>query len=967
MYKTLTLTLVLFTIQYVHSQNLTCIPSGAGANMETISITTDCGDYFGRSLSGLNSFNDDYSCTSGNTWIGAEYIFKITDVVKGTYTFSIADFATDLDMFILSSCNESTCLSSDGARRSSGREESATIDLNDGQTVYVVVDGKFVNSAAFTFSIICSNDICEDINRISCGNVVTNSNTSYDRKASDKVDDHASCGGGSYTQHEVIYMLKTSNSPITVDLYPFDKRDIDLFVYDDCISGLSNCLAASTISPFGESVFLASGGSDSETYIVIDGKTTQVSFPTSGTYKLAVTCGEPCDQKPEKINCNSVTHSTTKGKPNNASYYSCDGAHDKGHNWGPEALFEFEIDDEYDIEINLDIHNNSDLNLYLLKSSCSVTSCIESSKSEHPGKTETIKEKLKKGKYIIVVEGFRGSSGDFTLSLFGCGCKIDGEIECNEPINGTLSGATNSFTSVNGDCFGQEVSLDNEDRLYYFIAPEDADYVFSLSGFSYGMDLFLTEDCADPNRCIASATSPGTETEIIEISLDKNQQVIVAVDGLHDFQNSKFKLEVSCIENETPPVDDDGTIEDDENNDEPNQGEEDEEEGDLGNDENDEEAKLDTLLCGQVLEGSTRDMPSIFKGSDYSCFISNYDFNGGESIVPLSKDQDSDILAIHVFHGNHYHENLSLFVMDEDLNEVPNCKGLNFRADKTIGNGMSIGEYYTDAANPLPAGNYYAVLDGYNQYVASEFELALTCGRLDCHTALGLPCGEALVPENTKESTNNESIYRFKDETFIGYTGGENVYSFCLDSTQTIDITLYGLFKIGEYPIDLDMFLFSGPCGSEEMLDFSRNEGSADENIKIELPDGQYYLVVDGWRGSRASFSLRVSDCFATSCPKSHSRDKLETSIHQKIYDEGLSVYPNPFRNHIFLELPNLQYSLSKLEIYDQTGRLLKVGELALSKGSIDISRFIPDVENGLYLLRLVNGPEVFTRKIVKW
>ena len=155
------------------------------------------------------------------------------------------------------------------------------------------------------------------------------------------------------------------------------------------------CLGKSNSSPWGESVYLASGGSGNTIYPVVDSKS------QSGYYDIAVTCGKPCDKKPIKIGCNTVIHSTTKGKSNNASYYGCDPFSNKGQNWGPEVVYEINLDDTYDIDIRLDIKGNSDLNLYLLQSNCDPGSCIEGSKREAKGGKEQIKERLRKGKPMI--------------------------------------------------------------------------------------------------------------------------------------------------------------------------------------------------------------------------------------------------------------------------------------------------------------------------------------------------------------------------------------------------------------------------------------------------------------------------------------------------------------------------------------------------------------------------------------
>ena len=928
-----TLILVTFFIinQSVYSQDMRCFTSGADTNTKTISALTSCGKYFWGSVDGVVSYTDTYNCGSGNQWIGGESIFYFKDVVKGRYTFKIEGFATDLDLFILSGCDENMCLTSKGSQGSSGVEESVSIDLEDGENVYIVIDGKFVSSADFSLKITCEG-FCDDLRSISCGSARKHSNYSY--SSSNDINSHLDCGEGSYSQPDVGYSVKTfGNSPITIDLVPHHSIDLDLFVYDDCGGKLSNCLGKSASSPWGESVYLASGGSGDYIYPVVDGKS------QSGNYDIAVTCGSPCDTRPIKIGCNALIHSTTKGKSNNASYYSSDPYGNKGQNWGPEEVYEINLDDTYEMDIRLDIHGSEDLNLYLLESHCDPGSCIRGSKRNYGGGVEQIKETLSKGRYYIVVEGYRGASSDFTLSLTGCGCIIENVLVCGEPMEGTLKNGTNNFTTLDGDCFTYKLDLPSEDLIYSFIAKEDGYYSFMLYGMDHAMDLFLTDDCKDPTHCLGGSTRIGINTDIVNIQMNKGEQVFALVDGLIDARNSDFFIEVICADEDMGPGEDDPSDED-----EPS------------------EDIIPTLGCGETFNGTTEEKKSVYRKGDYTCFISSLDFNGGEELVRFQKEDDDDVLVVHMFHGQKSLENLSMFIMDSTMNEVENCKGLNFRGDKTLGNGSVIGEYFTDKDNLLPAGTYYAVLDGYNSRVASDFTLTTSCSFIDCDSIVGLPCGESLVAESTENSFNGESMYYGDQEIYVGYTGGENIYSFCLDSAASIDVDIYGLKAIDGYSADLDVFLVENICSDDKrVVASSRNRGAEDENLSVDLKAGEYYIIVDGWNGARATFSFRNDVCYAADCGKSK---KLRVYSKNLETEGAFQVYPNPFTNQIKLSYDPVNEDNYLISLYNISGELL-ISEKSIG-GNIDISDWFESESSGVFYLQIMDGSIVRGQKLIK-
>ena len=948
MKHTLLITIFLF-LYYQGNSQLQCLAS----NSTTISASTACGQMYGGSVNGATSYVDSYGCVSGNSWIGGEAIYYLDDVVAGEYTFSISGFATDLDLFVLSACDETSCLSNAGARGRSGRAESVTLNLADGENVYLVIDGKFVSSATFWLEIKCNGKICNAFKPISCGRVIRSSN-SGSSGATNVINSHSSCGSSGYFGPEVAYYLDTYESPITIDLNPLYRTDLDLFVYDDCKVNLENCIGVSNRSPWGESVYLSSGVTDRDAFILVD------SRGGTGTYELAVTCGDPCDKRPTKIGCNSVIHSSTKGKSNNASYYSCDPFSDKGHNWGPEEVFEINLDGTYDIEIDLDIKGNADLNLYLLNSWCDPGSCIAGSKKHSPGYPERIKQKLSKGTYYIVVEGYRGASADFSLSVSGCGCSVEGTLECGKVTHGTVKNGQNNITRMDGACFTKEVALPSEDVTYSFQAKEDGYYSFLLYGLDGGLDLFVTTDCQDPDACVGSSTKTGNQMDVVNLAMSKGDQVLVLVDGLINAKNTDFMLEVICSDGSEPDdmPDDEDEYDEDEDDDEVDP--DDDDEIDPDDDIDDELPDEQIIFCGEAFEGTTKDKSSEFKRGDYTCFVSSLDFKGGEDIVEISKLNDGDILNVHMFHGTNSLENLSLFLFDSTMTEVADCKGINFRSDKSVGNGMVIGEYFSDRDDPLPKGRYFAVLDGYNSRVASDYTLSTSCGQIDCESILGLPCGDALVAESTDSSQNNESIYNSDSGALVGYTGPENVYSFCLDSSSSVDISIYGIQASEGTDGDLDLLLVENVCSdTKKVIAYSRNRGTDDERIQVDLAAGEYYVIVEGWNGSKGSFSFKNDICYSSACGKSiKTISKTESQII-----ENVEISPNPFTDQLNINYESLN-SEFVLTVFDVNGRLIQ--NQVLPSGYNDISTWFTNESSGVYYLKITDGEHSITKSIVR-
>jgi len=88
----------------------------------------------------------------------------------------------------------------------------------------------------------------------------------------------------------------------------------------------------------------------------------------------------------------------------------------------------------------------------------------------------------------------------------------------------------------------------------------------------------------------------------------------------------------------------------------------------------------------------------------------------------------------------------------------------------------------------------------------------------------------------------------------------------------------------------------------------------------------------------------------------------IEQSINE--YELGNSlvrIYPNPVQNTLYVEIDKIMND-TEISVYSITGQLQQTKQLKNTKNEIDISR----LQNGTYVLKIVNSKGIVTQKIVK-
>lgn len=168
----------------------------------------------------------------------------------------------------------------------------------------------------------------------------------------------------------------------------------------------------------------------------------------------------------------------------------------------------------------------------------------------------------------------------------------------------------------------------------------------------------------------------------------------------------------------------------------------------------------------------------------------------------------------------------------------------------------------------------------------------------------------------------------------------------CSDSTSEIVTVIAPPFSDFSYTNDgLTVQFNNNSSPGNYNWDFGNNSYGTDFSPTITYPTSGTYVV-----------TLSVTN----SCGEDiHSEIVSFVSINE-IVVEGISVYPNPFSEKVFIELPLIEkYTV---ELYDMTGKILFNRKINQATTVIDLSEF----HSGEYILQIECNGKTGTYKLVK-
>ena len=462
------------------------------------------------------------------------------------------------------------------------------------------------------------------------------------------------------------------------------------------------------------------------------------------------------------------------------------------------------------------------------------------------------------------------------------------------------------------------------------------------------MDLFLFNICnvnygeERLGGCLGSSVRHGTDSEHVEL-YDVSGEIYVVVDSKTPHKASGYKIKVHCGYDDDPidDPDDDPDDPDDDPDDDPVT-------GDL------------SLECGQSIHSTTIGGTSTFDNEDImACLETNLLYTGPDQLISFEKVNDDDHIELTLQQSS---ANLSLFVLDANMDFVDGlCRGYNFTSDKIIDNPNNIGEVFFDGGE-LAAGTYYALIEGYNHNIMSDFTLSLACRSDDCMPSDSVTCESILLDIGLTDSLNNRSSYLTSDgQEFVGYTGGEWIGKLTIDEESEIQISAYDISE----GLDLDIFV-ADSCSADTVIAYSVSTDSSYESLTVVLQPGMYSIIVDGWLGGSGSFDLEVTGCAdpieAIAQPIGEARN-----VSKDLTSEALSIMPNPFAESTRITVSSDIAQEAQLQFLSIDGRLIYSRNLHLEKGTnmLQIGEELSD-NYGVIIYRLVTSIDVRQGNLIR-
>ncbi len=450
-----------------------------------------CNSEFSDTTANGNSNFDSYSCCNWEE-TGKEKIYRLVLDDWADVDISFTSLSADLDLFILTDCNNpDSCISY-------GDNEIST--RLDAGTYYVVVDGNEGAEGDFTFNVTClyncvDEEISGDIDEIG------------DTSSGDNVLSNYSCTGSTdFSGSEYVYHFHLDSKKI-IKIKLLTSYNLSIFLLTNCNDG-NSCIG------YGSDKMLKSLDSG-DYYISID------SPPgDEGNYRIIVKFFDCFDKE--------ITGSSYEDSDDTHNYrsiydsYGCYG----GDESGPEVIYKFEINDSSVVDVYLSNEVNSHT-IFVLDECGNPDSCILSG-------TGHISGNLSPGIYYLIVDSDDNPGSYYHLQFFlsETNCFLS-EIPCNSTINGNTSEGIALREHYNCGFYDET----GKECVYKIDLPED-EYLTVKLNSSNSLRIYLLTDCEDENSCIAYS-------QVMIRKLLNAGTYFVSVDS-NSNSDSDFSLEVDC-------------------------------------------------------------------------------------------------------------------------------------------------------------------------------------------------------------------------------------------------------------------------------------------------------------------------------------------------------------------------------------------------------------------------------------
>ncbi|WP_099765232.1 T9SS type A sorting domain-containing protein [Chryseobacterium sp. 52] len=144
--------------------------------------------------------------------------------------------------------------------------------------------------------------------------------------------------------------------------------------------------------------------------------------------------------------------------------------------------------------------------------------------------------------------------------------------------------------------------------------------------------------------------------------------------------------------------------------------------------------------------------------------------------------------------------------------------------------------------------------------------------------------------------------------------------------------------------------------------------------FSVSLLNAQSAVLATGTNASGSNGSVSYSVGQTTYLYKGVNSQVLEgvqqpyeittLSAHETVSkQEGILLYPNPFRDYLYIDFTSSPYKGSEYQLYDAQGKLIKKDVISQSKSELNLS----SLPSAVYIIRInQNGENLKTFKVIK-
>ena len=277
--------------------------------------------------------------------------------------------------------------------------------------------------------------------------------------------------------------------------HPFPRAATVLTAFVGCL------LAALVVIPADDA------GAAPPRYVASD-KTERAALPPPpGALRVPLNCDAALDTVTVALGLVDTLRSDTTGGPTQVPAYPCAPWDETG----PEAVVRLEVTEELVVRATLSDLGEVDLDLFLLDA-CNSDACVAAANLE-------LAARLLPGTYFLVVDGYQGAAGPFTLALASRYPGVPPEIcddtgfefvsEVNEAQNGEVLDQNTLFGAINRleiyDC--SPVIERGGENWYAITLPDSGEVSVDFSDLAATLDLavWLFDGCGLEAVCLAFA------------------------------------------------------------------------------------------------------------------------------------------------------------------------------------------------------------------------------------------------------------------------------------------------------------------------------------------------------------------------------------------------------------------------------------------------------------------------------